>query len=536
MSEIDEINESFLHHCEEFIDRNSFMTLFITDIAKINFIFYIANKAFKTLDSGSSRFEPNPINYFPKIYNDDISVQEIQVFFDIVSNCNEFYSLIVNGAKKGKNTTDREIFPYLSSVTSIGIKFVYLLYFVIFTNTTTFTKQKVNGVSENLKLRAFSVSHSTEKEQEFYDIPGESKILMHGTNIANLYSMMRNGVRSMSKNPKYKTNGAVHGPGIYLTDSVVTAVSYGQEQGMRSIGTNKGSILNDGKENTACILYFNVKRLNPKNAGWCYVQQDDEVILRCILWYDKADVNLSTRYDSDQNSVFTLIHKYAEDIKYTPIETRILKTPENKDGGFLQFPSSGNEPINGSRIIQLARFRKETDRFLAMANSHTDSTFIKANFAFPSDNSSPLLISIMPDKDTQLYNDLVTNNIPGILLAVYFPAGSEKALEYPNVPFRMRVVSPIFVRQTGLVTEGGSICNEQLYQNGWSPALTIEVVIRNFATETGQVGTRMFLDRIEDRKPGRVDINRLGEHYTYEKYLRSHDQIAGFHGWQATSK
>lgn len=532
MAEIDEINESFIHHCDEFINKNSFMTLFVSDLAKINFIFYIANKAFATLESNSSRFEPNPINYFPKIYNIDITGEEMKVFFDIVSNHITFYNLVVNGARRGKDTTDREIYDYLSNTTSIGVKFTYMLYFIIFTNTIAFSKQKVNGIPEDLKLRVFTVSHSTEKEQEFYNIPGESRILMHGTNIANLYSMMRNGVRSMSKSKKFITNGKVHGDGIYLTDSVITATSYGREVGLRQIGDKKPGT----GENAACILYFNVKKLNSKAGGWCYVQQDDEVILRCILWYDKADANLETSYSGEPTGVFALVNKYAADIKYTPIVTKVLEFSDNSFTGLLRFPSKGNEPVNGERIIQLGRFKKETERFLIMANSSKDSTFIKANFAVPNDISTPLLVSIMPDRDTELYNDLITNNIPGVLLAIYFPGGSEKAFEYPNVPFRVRVVSPIFVRQTGLVTEGGSICNEQLYQNGWSPSLNIEVVIRNFAAETGRVGKRMFLNSVEDRKAARVDTNRLGDHYTYENYIRSHDQIAGFHGWQATSK
>lgn len=410
-----------------------------------------------------------------------------------------------------------------------------MLYFIIFTNTIAFSKQKVNGIPDDLKLRVYNVSHSTEKEQEFYDIEGESRILMHGTNIANLYSMMRNGVRSMSKTKKFVTNGKVHGDGIYLTENIYTAIEYGKETGLRRIGKEKNEKTKN-TENAACILYFNVKNLNSKADGWCYVQQDEEVILRCILWYDNANVILQSGYGAETTDVFALLNKFADEIKYTPITTKVLEFSDNNTTDLLRFPSTGNEPVNGERIVQLNRFKKETERFLTMVNNTKDSTFIKANFAIPNDISTPLLVSIMPDRDTELYNDLIKNNIPGILLAIYFPSGSEKAFEYPNVPFRVRVVSPIFMRQTGLVTEGGSICNEQLYQNGWSPSLNIEVVIRNFAAETGRTGKRMFLNSIEDRKQGRVDVNRLGDHYTYENYLRSHDQIAGFHGWQATSK
>lgn len=33
--------------------------------------------------------------------------------------------------------------------------------------------------------------------------------------------------------------------------------------------------------------------------------------------------------------------------------------------------------------------------------------------------------------------------------------------------------------------------------------------------------------------PGRVDPNRLGMYYSYEDYLRSFSQTAGFHGYTA---
>lgn len=531
MSDIDEINDLFLRHYAEFSNQNSLMTLIPGDISKINFILYIAGKAFDTIDSSSSRFEPNPINYFPKLYNETITKDEIKVFFDFIKNDSGIHVSIRNGLINGLKTTDNELCDYLSTITSIGWKFVYLLYFIIFTNSISFQKEKVNGIPEDLKLRVFSVSHSTVKEQEFYDIPGETKILVHGTNIANLYSMMRNGVRSMSNSKKYMTNGAVYGSGIYLTDSIHTAAIYGQEK-IHPIGTNIKDF--DTKiENASCILYFNVKNVNPKNKGWCYVQQDNEIILRCILWYDKADTNLSSSYNSDNpnnSGVFGIVYKYAQDIKYIPVITKVIDNSSisNMSSDILRFPENSAEPQNSQRVIELPRFKKEIERFLNLVNSGNDNTFKKANFANPSDQTTPLLVSIMPSEDTELYNDLIKYNIPGILVAIYFPSGSEKIYEYPNVPFNMRVISPVLIDGTGRVTKGGSICADQLYQKGWSPVCTVESVIRNFADTVGREGAR--------EGPGRVDEHRLHKFYTYEDYRFSYEQIAGFHGWQSINK
>lgn len=522
MSEISDINNSFVKHYAEFSSQNSLTTLLLTDEGKVDFILYISIKAFQTSTSASSRFEPNPSVYFPLIYNDTLSQDEMTVFFEYIKSDNILINLLNSMGREKSKITDNEFCDYLSRITSIGWKFVYMLYFIIFTNAIAFTTEKINGLHSKMDIRIFKVSHTTEKEQEFYDIGGKSMILMHGTGTHNLYSIMRNGIKSMSCSDKYKSNGAVHGDGVYLSENIYTVTDYSKKPIVNIL-----SSVQETETKDICVLYFNVKNPNPKRDGWCFVQQENEIILRCILWYKEPESTSNLGILDKPIGLFEIVNKYAQGIKYIPVTTKTIEKASS-NSGFLSFPTITSEPRNSSKVILLPRFRKETERFFNMVSLGKDPSIIKANFAVPGDNTTPLLISVMPDIETELYKDLINNNIPGILLALYFMEGSQTAFEYPNVPFRMRVVSPMFLDGTGRVTKGGSICTDQLYQAGWSPACTIESVVRGFANTVGHEGAR--------EGPGRVDMARLGGSYKYSDYLASYDQVAMFHGWQSTSK
>lgn len=537
MSDISQINNNFVHSYLDYASQNSLMALLAGDLKKIEFILRIAKDAFITLDSHSNRFEPNPLIYFRHIYPDDrgietLTKEDIINFFRIVNNIQEFFAIIRRGITSAESS-DNDVIQHLCRSIPNGLKFIKLLYFFIFTNSIAFSSIRVEGIDSKCFL--FKISHGEAKENEFYSIDGESKILFHGTSLINLYSIMRNGIKTMSGG-KYQSNGAAYGNGIYLTDNFHTAIGYGTTSNSRyGLGStrlssikSKSSVddsIDDGiTSESTCILVFNCKRLNRQGGGFCYVQQENEVILRCIFLIDKTmalndDVVRDTliAYATMQSS------KYIPPQVYVPTPLSLSSLSISSD--LIRINDLSREPRNGDRIIQTKRFIKENERLSALI-VEGDQTIIKMNFLNPDDKHSPLLFLLFPDPDTDLGKDLKRYNIPGIKVALYFPAGTSVSEEYPNVPFKIRVISPKFIDGTGRVTKGGSLCADILYKEGWSPTNTIEKILRNLIVSIATEGSR--------NGPGRIDPNRLGEEYSYAAYLESFSQTAGFHGYTST--
>lgn len=511
MTDISEVNEKFLHPFDEYAAQNSLMTLLAGDLNKIKFILYTVRKAYETIHTSSSRFEPNPIKYFPIIYNGEILTEsQIEDFINITRDQDQFFNLLRTGIKDS-NTTDYELMRFLVTLSPHKEIFVKLLYFFIFTNTIAISSIAVGGISKKGYL--FKVSHSDEKEREFYEIKGESKILYHGTLIRNVYSIMRNGVRSMS-GTKYLSNGAIYGNGIYLADNESTAIGYGTENRYNSLFLNK----EDESEKSTCILIFNCKNLNKKGGDYCYVQQENEVILRCIFWVRKNNLFSKGLFDD--------IKFYAASIKYRPTDMIDMSSLKVSDDTILTIPNAKNEPRNGSRIISGQRFRKEIlERFLRLFKDKSDKTFKACNFLVPNDHSTPLLVLLEPDSDTDLYKDLRRYNIPGVLVAIYFPDTVSPDTDYPFSPPKIRVISPVLIDGSGRVTKGGSLCADILYPEGWTPSRTLEGTLRELIIAISTEGARTG--------PGRVDPNRLNMQYTYDAYLKSYNEVAGFHSFTA---
>lgn len=498
MSSITELNSKFIHPYTDFSSQNSLVSLLGNDINKVLFILNTSYKAFLTIDDRGSRFEPNPIIYLERIYNDIITKEHLEIFFSITNNTSQFINMI----KSLVFHTDIELCEYLSHISSLGIIFVKLLYFFIFTNSVAFSSVNVPLISDKGNL--YKITHSDEKEREFFIILGESKILLHGTSCRNVYSIMKNGIKSMSKS-QYQTNGSVYGDGIYLTDSASTASTYSYEGFSRS---------DRSSSSTMCVLVFNVKKLNVQGSGFCYVQQENECILRCILW-----INTSNFYGT--NHIIEKISEYASTIIYTP--PLMISVPSTIREDLLTIPNATREPLSSESVIKSNRYKKEITQRLFSINN--DKTIIKMNYLIPNNNRSPLLILIRPDEESDLAKDLNRYNIPGITLAIYFPSGDSPYKEYPNTPPKIRVISPIFVDGTGRVTKGGSLCADILYPEGWSPANTIEKLLRNLIISIATEGSR--------NGPGRVDPHRLGSVYRYEDFLFSFSETAGFHGFTA---
>lgn len=520
MTEIDGHNELFVHNYREYYSSDSLCTMFQTDVRKLVFILNTV-----VLGLASDRNMPDPVVYFPIIYNERISQHAIEIFLDILSNVDDFIKLFYDERNKFKYNKDADIIRYLDNLTIIGNKFAKLLYFTVFTNQISFKYVALNG-SLDSQTDFFTVSHIVDKEKEFYNINSSETILFHGTSTKNVYSIMRNGIRSMSET-KYMTNGNVFGNGIYLTDSILKALSYSEYAPI----LDRISV----EKVTSCVLIFSCKNLNWKTEG-IFVQKENEIILRSILWVKGANP-YSYYVDEIISRVRSIKYKPPETIQNMKsanignaavcktnsdnintgtknnVQINSAKTPLGDKLSILEYR---NEPGNSLKVVTKNRFLTEIKK---LENEVGKSIILKMNFMIPTDNRTPLLILLSPTKDSNLEKDLIKYNIPGILVAFYFLEGN---LVYPLAPPKVRVINPIFMRQTGRVTEGGSICADILYSDSWSPANTIMSIVNS-------ISELMSNDGIIES--GRVDPDSIGKSYTYEQYERSYSQVASNHGF-----
>uniref|UniRef100_A0A6C0BF71 UBC core domain-containing protein n=1 Tax=viral metagenome TaxID=1070528 RepID=A0A6C0BF71_9ZZZZ len=560
MASIVEYSELFTRNCNEYILQDSFCTILCGDLNKVRFTLHSVRKAFATIDRKDTRMVPNPIVYFPIIYNEEITKDEIKFFVDyMTANTEAFLAFFFMDGKMRFNR-DIEMVQIMSTATPIGDKFVKLLYFFIFTNTISFKSINIQSLSGKGFL--FTVSHDEETERNFYNLEeGEGRILFHGSPIENVYSIMRNGIKSMSKDSIFKTNGNAHGDGVYLTENILTASGYGTEGGFSRFRSYKND---EDDDISTCILIFNCKKLNHdsyvKSKGFCYVQNEKDIILRGIYWVNKgylSDTSLSDALITYGKSIRYVPPKIYESIKAEDDVSKEVDELSSTLNGKLSISSNFDsldnsssphgpefniikininpvgEPSNSIKVIESSRFIKEIQRLKdGVKNGH--DTIMGVSFMNPNDWRSPLIMLLKPSSGTELEKDLIKYNIPCILVAFYFTDG---ASVYPFAPPKIRVISPIFERQTGRVTEGGSICMDILYGDSWSASSTIASIAISASDLMSNDGIKSQKIEIEGKmkelRGGRVDPNKLGSVYTYRDYERSYNQVAGFHGFQA---
>lgn len=545
MAEITEISETFSKNYLEYVAQDSLCTIIAGDLNKIRFIMYTVKRGFQTDTETYSRFYPNPIPYFKHIYDEELTKEEIKVFIDYMSEHIEGFLAAFFYQGKFRFNRDSEIVAILQTVSSIGIKFVKLLYFFIFTNTISFSSVNIPSLAG--KGYMFLVSHDEMKEKEFYNIENgaDGRILFHGTKIFNMYSIMRNGIKSMS-DTKFMSWGKTYGSGVYLTHNIDTALSYGCDSNHSFIhGMTETNI--EKNESSFCILIFDAKNLNPQGGDYCYVQQENEIILRAIFWCQKGvirdDKTLSNdlivygrriRYVPPKEYVFRAASPPRESkvddltssisrVDITERDPDISIAPEFNSGSNppLRINNMTGNPMNSDVVINSLRFKKEIPK---LREEIERGGFIikQMNFTVPKDPKSPLLCLIGVTPDSKLQEDLTRYNIPGILIAFHFTDGQNI---YPQAPPKVRVISPIFRRQTGRVTEGGSICTDLLYDS-WSPSVTIRSICIAISDLVSNDGVN---------ESGRVDETKLDQEYSYSMYEMSFSRTAQFHGFKAIS-
>ena len=135
---------------------------------------------------------------------------------------NDNFHNIFSSFKKDKDIVDK-----------YGLNFYYFLKYTILSNNinlipsklinaknTFLEKDPTNIYEENIQ---FDITYSPDIENKFKT--SQIHYLFHGSGSSNWYGMLRNGIKNFS-NTKLMSNGAAHGHGIYLSDSLTFAKGY----------------------------------------------------------------------------------------------------------------------------------------------------------------------------------------------------------------------------------------------------------------------------------------------------------------------
>ncbi|ARF08801.1 polyADP-ribose polymerase [Catovirus CTV1] len=155
--------------------------------------------------------------------------QKFKPFPPTFENFNEIENIL-------NHTTKKDILSHICNAGNdcelfqkIGAKVYTMLKFMIMSNNLKLKSQRVVDVDNKKDLKigedviCFEILHDIVKNESFnVQVP---EFLYHGSDIANWYSIMRNGLKNYSGTAQM-THGAAYGNGIYFSDSAQMSNSY----------------------------------------------------------------------------------------------------------------------------------------------------------------------------------------------------------------------------------------------------------------------------------------------------------------------
>lgn len=301
----------------------------------------------------------------------------------------------------------------------------------------------------------------------------ETDLLFHGSGADNWYSILRNGLQSMSKTP-LQLNGAAYGDGIYLSNNFEVSSGY-----------SANNVYNSYK----MIGVFQTKNListyKTNYPEYFVVKDTSDLFLRGIVVTNVCVLEGDALFD------FNTLQNYLKERKSSAMETK---------------PTTDQLPVKGSSN---KRLMKEYQQLVA------DKT-IPFKFELVEDNLYQWKIIIprssFEDEKNSLVVDMDKYKVDHIEMEIRFDT------KYPFLPPFLRVVRPRFQPQTSHITSGGSICVDILVQGIWKPTCSIESLILQIKL--------LILEG-----DGRLDGVNLNKPYTISDAEDSFVRVAKSHGW-----
>lgn len=315
----------------------------------------------------------------------------------------------------------------------------------------------------------FRVEHPAMKEEKFKKA-AETCYLYHGSILENWYSILRNGIKIASKT-KLQLNGAAHGVGVYLSDSVDFSYGYSGRNGVAS------------KIAVAVFEVIGNRKQYKKTSNIFVVDKEDVLILRYLLVFTPG----KNGYAGVGGQISQLLnHKFSSNIK------------KNTQLGMSKV-----------QMIRTKRLMKEYQSLVKQGPEKLGFRFKLAT----EDNLQHWRIFLNDFSDNKtLAADLKKYGIDEVEIEITFED------QYPLLPPFIRIVHPRFEFHTGHITLGGSLCMELLTNQGWSPTYSVENVIIQIKLAISEGG-------------GKLDQKNYNQRYTLKEAKEAFNRVAARYGW-----
>jgi ubiquitin-protein ligase len=429
---------------------------------------------------------------FPTKLYEDKDFKEIDNILNELNSKKFTFKTILNILQQSSN--DKDI------IKIFGKKFYLIIRFILGTNNTKLYKTEI---LDSVNIKVLSINHHPLIEEKFKErsnniykgiepiylsdnniktinsnsnsnLNSKSFFIFHGSSQENWYSILRNGLKNAS-NTKLMVNAAAYGNGIYLTDSITFAQGYSVTRS-QVINNLTSSITN--KYIIGVCEVVGPKNEYNKNGTIHVVGQEQDVLLRYLLWYDNSN-RITHVKEQAINNVFNISMIEDRQIYKNNISSKSAKRlhrefgdvtkQEIKDLGF------DVEIINDN----ITMWRVKISKF---------------------------------DEETTIFKEMIKYNISYIEYEVKFPD------DYPFEPPFVRVVQPRFQYRTGHVTVGGSICIEILTSGHWPAVMKMEALL-------------IQLKNLVIAGEGEFDPKLLNTPYELEEAKSAFYRTAKGHGW-----
>ena len=326
------------------------------------------------------------------------------------------------------------------------------------------------------RYKQFKMTYAPDIESRFAD-SSKTRFLFHGTRAENIMPILATGLRNCSKNDDLRLNGAVHGDGIYLSDSAEFSLSYCQSTTSFSLG---GSLI--------AMLVYEVLD-NPKwfkTSNIFVVDDESALVLRYIIVISNYDYSRDARAFTKLTSVMS------------NSTLKVAETKKEKEKMAIM-----NKAYNKRLMIEYKQLMKKSVAELGFSVKLAEEGNLRVwTVCIPAtalDNST-------------LEAQMQKLAIPGLELEISFPEG------YPIEPPFPRVIYPRFKSLTGHITTGGSICMEEISRSGWVPTTNMESLI-----------TQIKLVLVEG--DARIDETNTGKRYELAEAKEAFQRAMATHGW-----
>jgi hypothetical protein len=276
----------FCNKCEtkymKLVTENTITELYKNDKIVLNMLILTAYACFKH-PKRNDIFKPFP-SFFESFESLEkkvkYSYENFGKLLNVISDCSDDYELF---DKIGVNDYSFLKYIILTNITDLKSD-------ILFAQETKniFEQKIIMNIFEQHEVLTLQVRHNPLIDYKFNS--DNPQYLFHGSTLSNWYSILRNGIKNFSRS-HLMMNGAAHGNGVYLSDSLAVSHSYGGDRFCASnlyvIGVVQ--VLNDKK------TYFKV-------PGIYVVPNDDEIVLRYIIILNDSARNLTfiTKYFMEQ--------------------------------------------------------------------------------------------------------------------------------------------------------------------------------------------------------------------------------------------